>query len=37
VVADEDIGFRFLNDIYDRDEGVLAALNTPPEGNEDSE
>jgi len=30
VVVDEDIGFRFLNDIYDRDAGVLAALDVPP-------
>jgi len=30
VVADEDVGFRFLHDIYGRDAAVLAALNVPP-------
>jgi len=36
VVADEDVGFRFLNDIYGRDAKVLAALDMPPQGNESS-
>jgi murein L,D-transpeptidase YcbB/YkuD len=30
VVVDEDVGFRFLNDIYERDAAVLAELNVPP-------